>query len=257
MSYLQGIYPVLQKESIARNTFKYILCCPEVAALSKAGQFVHIKAEGFSLRRPLSICEIDREKGTLTIVFEIRGKGTAKLAEINQGGTMDLLGPLGNGFALLAPDKKAVVIGGGIGVPPMLETARHYGKNAAALLGFRSADVCILERDFKKYGIETHIATDDGTKGQKGLVTDILKDLLQKEKPDILYACGPKPMLKTVAELAKQYPVRCQVSLEERMACGVGACLGCACKIIGADGQEHHKHVCKDGPVFEAEEVAF
>lgn len=257
MSYVQSLYAIVEKQAIAKNTFKFSILCPEIVKEAKAGQFVHIKVKGFTLRRPISICEIDRAKGILTIVFEARGEGTAELSKLNVGELMDILGPLGNGFELLDHNKKAIVIGGGIGVPPMLQTAKHYGKNAKAIIGFRSSDICILEQDFIKNEIETFVATDDGSKGRKGFVTDILKDILLQEKPDIIYACGPKPMLKAIAELAMQNQIRCQVSLEERMACGVGACLGCACKTKRADGTEHHAHVCKNGPVFNAEEVVF
>ena len=257
MSYTQGLFPVLKRTACAKNTFDYTVLCPEIAAQAEAGQFVHIRCAGFSLRRPISICGVDREKGTLRIVFEVRGEGTSALSQIPEGGMMDLLGPLGHGFALLAPEKKAVVVGGGIGVPPLLETIRQYGENGTAFLGFRSAGAVILEDDFRAAGAATHIATDDGSYGHKGFVTELLARHLEAETPDILYTCGPAPMIKLVAGLAKQHGVRCQVSLEERMGCGVGACLVCACKTKKADGGETYSHVCKDGPVFEAEEVCF
>ena len=161
------------------------------------------------------------------------------------------------GFALLEPQKKAVVVGGGIGVPPMLQTAKHYGSNATAILGFRDKDKIVLTEDFERSGIRVMLATDDGSAGHHGLVTDLLKVRLEEEKPDIVYACGPKVMLKFVAKMCAEYNVRCQVSLEERMACGVGACLGCATPIRRDDGSVTYLHVCKDGPVFEAERVVF
>ncbi len=256
MTYKQGLYPIIKKEAIAKGIFDYTLHCPEVADLAEAGQFVHIRAKGFTLRRPISICEIDRKNGTLRLVFEVRGEGTEEISKLNVGELMDLLAPLGKGFTLLSHDKKAVVIGGGIGVPPMLETASHYGKNTTAIIGFRSADAVILSEDFNKTCGEVHITTDDGTKGAKGFVTDVLAEQLKGEKPDIVYACGPTPMLKAVAKLCEQNGVRCQVSLEERMGCGVGACLVCACKVARENG-ETYKHVCKDGPVFEGSEVIF
>ncbi|HAN44809.1 MAG TPA: dihydroorotate dehydrogenase electron transfer subunit [Ruminococcaceae bacterium] len=255
MAYLQGEFPIIARTKLAENIFDYTIGCPQVAEQAKAGQFVHIKADGFMLRRPISICEIDKTKGTIRIVFEIRGSGTDEIAKLNAGGKIDMLAPLGNGFELLDRAKKAIVIGGGIGVPPMVEAAKHYGKNAAAIIGFRNADAVILEEDFINCGCETLLTTDDGSKGKKGFVSDALAEYLKNSSADIIYACGPKPMLYAINEIAKQHNIRLQVSLEERMACGVGACLGCACKAKKEDGTETYKHVCKDGPVFEAEEV--
>ena len=167
---------------------------------------------------------------------------------------MDIMGPLGHGFALLEASKKAIVVGGGIGVPPMLEVAAHYGASCRAVLGFRSADAVILTRDFEALGSQVLLSTDDGTRGRKGFVTDILQEALDQELADIIYACGPLPMLKGVAAIAKQRGIRCQVSLEGRMGCGIGACLVCACK-TQKDGKEGYSHVCKDGPVFDAAEL--
>lgn len=167
---------------------------------------------------------------------------------------IDLIGPLGKGFTLLEPSKKAAVIGGGIGTPPMLELARHYGRNAVAVIGFRSAGAVILREDFEACGAQTVICTDDGTMGRHGFVTAALEELLTAETPDIIYACGPHPMLKGVAALADSRGIRCEVSLEERMGCGVGACLVCACKTV-KNSKEYFAHVCKDGPVFDAKEV--
>lgn len=258
MEYLQGRYRISRIRPGCM--FDFTLECPELAKQAKAGQFVHIQvpglSRGFSLRRPISICETDHQSW-IRILFDIRGEGTRVLAEAKEGDYLDLMGPLGNGFALLEPEKKAVVIGGGIGVPPMLETAKHYGKNAVALLGFRDKDRVILTEDFQNAGVQVQLASDDGSVGHHGLVTALLAQELQAGKPDIVYACGPKVMLKAVAALCAQAGVRCQVSLEERMGCGVGACLVCACKTRKPDGGETYSHVCKNGPVFEAEEVIF
>jgi len=253
----QGNYQLVKKTALAKEIYEMIIHCPEIAKEAKPGQFVHVKAPNFTLRRPISICGIDAEKGNLRIVFEVRGDGTAEIAQIPQGGNVDIMGPLGHGFEILEEGKKAIVVGGGIGVPPMLETASRYGENCTAIIGFRSASAVILEEDFAKAGCKVDLCTDDGTKGMKGYVTQALKARLQVEKPDIIYACGPMVMLKGVAEMAKEYGVRCQVSLEERMGCGIGACLVCACKTKKPDGEEQYSHVCKCGPVFEAEEVVF
>ena len=254
MAYCQGEYIIKKKQNLARNIFDLTVFCPEIAAQAEAGQFVHIKIAGFTLRRPISICEIDRESGCIRVVFEIRGEGTEKLAGFCAGDAVDLIGPLGKGFTLLQPDKKAVVIGGGIGTPPMLSLAKHYGKNAVAIIGFRSAEAVILEKDFARSGAQTVVCTDDGTYGMHGFVTTALEKVLEEQKPDIIYACGPHLMLKGVAGLADSNGVRCEVSLEERMGCGIGACLVCACKVV-KDSKEYFAHVCKDGPVFDAKEV--
>ena len=253
MEYLQGIYRIshVGKGSMCDFTIE----CPQLAQRSKAGQFVHIRLPGFTLRRPISICEVEGD--SLRILFDVRGEGTRAMAQLREGDSLDVMGPLGNGFTLLDPQKKAVVVGGGIGVPPMLQTAKHYAGNATAILGFRDAGKIVLTQDFEKYGVRVMLATDDGSAGHHGLVTDLLRQRLEEEKPDIVYACGPKVMLKFVAQMCAQYGVRCEVSLEERMACGVGACLGCATPIRREDGSVTYLHVCKDGPVFDAERVVF
>lgn len=254
--YTQGKYLIIDKKAIAKNVYDFTVSCKEVARLAQCGQFVHIAADGFSLRRPISICSVDKEKGTLRIVFEVRGKGTEKISELRKGDLIDMIAPLGKGFKILEKGKKAVCIGGGIGTPPMLAVAECYGKDATVISGFRNSSIAILQEDFKALGCNTVLCTDDGSAGKKGFVTDALRECLEKEKPDIIYACGPNVMLKAVAEIAKENGICCQVSLEERMGCGVGACLVCACKTV-KDGEEYFAHVCKDGPVFSAEEVVF
>lgn len=256
MKYTQGRYVIVDKKAIAKGVFDFTISCKEVAEVAEFGQFVHIAADGFSLRRPISICNIDKEKGTLRIVFEVRGKGTEKISELNKGDLIDMIAPLGKGFKVLEKGKKAICIGGGIGTPPMLAIAKEYGENATVISGFRNASIAILQEDFKAQGNNTILCTDDGSAGRKGFVTEALKECLANEKPDIIYACGPNVMLKAVAEMARDNGVYCQVSLEERMGCGVGACLVCACKTV-KDGEEYFAHVCKDGPVFSAEEVIF
>ena len=256
MPYTQGLFPIVQKKNLAKNIFDLTILCPEIAKEASAGQFAHVKATGFQLRRPISICGIDPEAGTIRLVFEIRGDGTEAIARLNQGELIDILAPLGHGFTLLDPSKKAVVIGGGIGVPPLLQTARHYSANAAAIIGFRNASAVILKEDFEKAGVQTVLCTDDGTAGRAGFVTGALEELLTHETPDIICACGPMPMLKAVARMAEEKGILCEISLEERMGCGVGACLVCACK-TKKNGTEGYSHVCKDGPVFNSKEVSF
>ena len=252
--YTQGLYEIIKKKRTAEDTFDITLSCKDLSELAKPGQFVHISVPGFFLRRPISICDIDRDNGTIRIVFQVKGKGTKSLSQFETGERLDLLGPLGNGFKLLDCDKKVIAVGGGIGTPPMLAIAKQYGENATAISGFRTKDLVILQDDFKAQGNKTILCTDDGTAGEKGFVTDALSRCIEKEKPDIIYACGPIVMLKAVSEIAKTNGIICQISLEERMACGVGACLGCAVKMRG-NGNEFYGHVCKNGPVFYSEEV--
>lgn len=219
-----------------------------------AGQFLHIACgEGLLLRRPISVCMVqeDEPQDTARVVFEVRGEGTKWLAERRVGDKVNVLGPLGNGFTV-SSDDRLLLVGGGIGVPPLLGQAAFTAKNSTAVLGFRSADRAMLVEDYRDYCEAVYLCSDDGSLGRHGFVDAQLKDILEKDKNfTAVLACGPKPMLKNVAKVAAEYGVPCQVSLEERMACGVGACLGCAVQM--ADGTM--KHVCKDGPVFDAKEV--
>lgn len=220
----------------------------------RAGQFLHIQCgEGHLLRRPISVCLCmeDAPHDTARIVFEVRGEGTHWLAQRQVGDKLNVLGPLGNGFQI-TPEDRLLLVGGGIGVPPLLGQAAYTAKKATAVLGFRSADRAMLVKDYQNYCKEVYLCSDDGSMGRHGFVDAQLRDILEKDKDfTVVLACGPKPMLKNVAKVAVEYGVPCQVSLEERMACGVGACLGCAVQM--ADGTM--KHVCKDGPVFDAKEV--
>lgn len=256
MAYQQGLFPVLAKRNLAQNIYDLTILCPEIAGQAKAGQFVHIRVPGHVLRRPISIAGFDADQGTIRIIYEIRGEGTQILADYKAGDLIDVLGPLGNGYTLPKEGSRVVVVGGGIGVPPLLPVAERFGANAAVILGFRNAQAAILENDFKKTGANTLLCTDDGTYGRKGFVTAALEGHLELERPDYICACGPMVMLKKVTEIAMAHSIPCQISLEERMACGVGACLGCACK-IRRNGEEVYLHVCKDGPVFSGEEVVF
>ena len=255
MPYFCDNYPILKREEIAKDIYSYVISCPEAAAVSGAGQFVHIRAEGYTLRRPISICEIDKENGTVRIVFEVRGGGTDRLSQLHAGDKMDIILPLGNGFTVkeIPYGKNIVVVGGGIGVPPMCGVSAQY-KNVKAIIGFRSKDKVILEEDLKRIGAEVTVCTDDGSYGESGVVTVPLEKELEKGNTAMIFACGPTPMLKAVIECAKRCNIPCEVSLEQRMACGVGACVGCACN-INRDGKNLVLRVCKDGPVFKAEEV--
>ena len=223
-----------------------------MAPLISCGQFVHIKC-GHSrlLRRPISICDwqTDEPSDLLRVVFEVRGDGTGWLSRRAPGDRLDVLGPLGHGFDVSG--RKLLVAGGGIGVPPLLSCAKA-GAEVHAALGFRDMAHQMLTTEFSEACKSMSVISDDGTTGRQGFVTELVEGLLDREGGfDSVLACGPKPMLRGVAEAAAKRGVACQVSMEERMGCGVGACLVCACQT--ADG--HMKHVCKDGPVFLSTEV--
>jgi len=248
--------PIIGKRELARGTYDFFVRNPELANLSRAGQFGNILVEGKTLRRPISICDINREKGYLRFVIEVRGDGTDRLCRKEIGDTLDILAPLGNGFSLPVGKTRALFVGGGIGTPPLLCPAKQYASLATVLLGFQTADKAILIGDFAGAGCNIRVATDDGSLGHPGFVTDLARQALEAESYSMIYACGPMPMLRVLAQLAAQKQIPCQVSLEERMACGIGACLVCACKTV-RDGQESHGHVCKDGPVFDSERVVW
>ncbi len=255
MSYFCGNYPIVEKKALAGGIFSLTVKCPDAAKAAEIGQFANILVEGYTLRRPISICEIDKEQGTLRFVFEVRGKGTEVISRANIGDNLDVLGPLGNGFR--APvGKKVIVVGGGIGVPPLLGIAKQNGADCTAILGFRSYDKIILADEFKKFGANTIVCTDDGSVGYYGVVTTPLTEELAKGDVDLVCACGPEPMIKAVVQECEDNNVPCRVSLEQRMGCGVGACVVCSCMTV-RNGKEHYSRVCKDGPVFDAKEVRF
>jgi dihydroorotate dehydrogenase electron transfer subunit len=243
---------VLQNRELAPGFFDLTVSCLQAAQTARAGQFAQLMVPGKTLRRPISICEIDRNQGTLRFVFGVRGGGTLQLSRLKAGDQVNLLAPLGNGFNLGDTSRRVLLAGGGIGVPPLLEAAKPFGKRAVLTAGFRSRDAVILKEDFEKLGCGVRIATDDGSFGHHGLVTDLVEDI----PFDVVFACGPKPMLRAVAALAHRRGVPCFVSMEERMACGIGACLGCAIQLQGENGP-YYGHVCKDGPVFPAETIVW
>lgn len=255
MKYTQGSYPIIEKTSLAKEVFSYVIHCPEIADVAEMGQFVNVFIKGHTLRRPISICEIDKEKGNIRIVFEVRGHGTKEISDFQKDSMIDIMGPLGRGWRLNSY-KSAVIIGGGIGTPPMVPLAQYFGKNCTVITGFRSAPNVILQDDFKITGADVVLCTDDGSYGRKGYVTEALTDVLKNKTPDIIYACGPNVMIKRIVDTAKEKSIPCQISLEERMGCGIGACLVCACRTV-RNGEEFYAHVCQDGPVFKAEEVIF
>ena len=255
MAYVQGDTIIIKKEKLNKTVFRFTLRSDVISTIAVAGQFVHIRCGEKLLRRPISICRLDRKNNCIIIVFEVRGEGTQWLAQREEGEKIDVLGPLGNGFNT-ENQSRPLVIGGGIGVPPMLGVADEFSGKCDAILGFKNIESSILASDFIESCNDVSIMTDDGTLGEKGFVTDALVKLIDKNEYSVIYACGPTPMLKAISDISIKKGIECYVSLEERMACGVGACLGCACKIRNGD-KEEFKHVCKDGPVFKAEEVVW
>lgn len=236
--------------------YEMILYAPEAAARAMPGQFIMIKCGAdTTLRRPISVCLA--EGPTLRICYEIRGKGTAWLTTLPDGGTLDFIGPVGNGFHYKA-DRRALLVGGGIGIYPLLSIGVKYKKSVKALLGFRSADFIHYTDVFKKYGVPSEVITDDGTSGRKGFVTELLRESLEKGEGDMVYVCGPFPMMAAAAAICEQYGAECEVSMEQRMGCGVGACTSCVCSTIfieNGERKEAYKRVCMDGPVFGAGEI--
>ena len=241
---------LLSNEEIAQGIFDMRLEYGEEELPVKCGQFAHVYVPGKSLRRPISVC--DARGGVLRLVYQVKGEGTKIMSQMKPGSIVDVLVPLGNGFNV-DKEKKYALIGGGIGVPPMLYTAAQCA-DPLVITGFRGRELVILQDDFASTGAEVALCTDDGTAGRKGFVTDVLRERIAEV--DAVCACGPTPMLEAVAKVCAEFGKPCQISLEERMACGIGACLVCAVR-VRKDGEEIMQHVCKNGPVFNAEEVVF
>lgn len=239
----QSIFTVLSNEKIAVNTFKTVLE-GDTSAITASGQFVNIKLDGFYLRRPISVCDYDGE--SLTIIYKAVGKGTEYMAGLSKGDKLDILTGLGNGYDLTKSGNNPLLIGGGAGVPPMYNLCRKLlaeGKKPTVIMGFNTSDEIFYEEEFKKLGVDTIVATADGSKGVKGFVTDAMKDISYS----YIYTCGPEPMLKAIYNAAESGG---QFSFEERMGCGFGACMGCSCET-----KYGNKRICKDGPVLDKEEI--
>ena len=247
---------VIEQKMIADGICSMWLDAKEVAVQAKPGQFISVYSNDKSrvLPRPISICEIDREKGTLRIVYRVVGKGTEEFSKAEAGDSFEILGPLGNGFPIEeAKDKKVLMIGGGIGVPPMLQTAKEIEGEAIIVSGYRNQDL-FLKEELESAGT-LFIATEDGSVGTKGNVVDAIRE--NQIEADMMFACGPKPMLRALKNYALEKGIPCWISMEEKMACGVGACLACVCqsKDVDSHSHVHNKRICKDGPVFLSTEV--
>ena len=247
---------VIEQKMIADGICSMWLDAKEIAVQAKPGQFISVYSNDKSrvLPRPISICEIDREKGTLRIVYRVVGKGTEEFSKAEAGDSFEILGPLGNGFPIEeAKGKKVLMIGGGIGVPPMLQTAKEIEGEAIIVSGYRNQDL-FLKEELESAGT-LFIATEDGSIGTKGNVVDAIRE--NQIEADMMFACGPKPMLRALKDYALEKGIPCWISMEEKMACGVGACLACVCqsKDVDSHSHVHNKRICKDGPVFLSTEV--
>ncbi|MEY8410829.1 dihydroorotate dehydrogenase electron transfer subunit [Lachnospiraceae bacterium 62-26] len=249
---------VISQEVLADGIFSMWIRT-KAAVSAKPGQFISMYTDdgGKLLPRPISICEIDKEEEKLRVVYRVTGKntGTEQFARLRGGDTIPLIGPLGNGFPVeKAKGRRAFLIGGGIGVPPILELAKQIEcEKKQIVAGYRDMHT-FLKEEFEENG-EVYISTEDGSAGVKGNVLDAIRE--HALEADIIYACGPTPMLRAIKAYAEEKSIVCYVSLEERMACGIGACLGCVCKTSKKDAHSnvHNSRICKDGPVFPAAEV--
>ena len=253
---------LIKKEQLKPDIYKFSVNAPEIVKDAKPGNFVEIRVtdqtEPF-LRRPISIYNLDKENGILEFIFQVKGKGTEILANKNIGDLIDIIGPLGYGTFKYENYNNLAIIGGGIGVFPLYELAKcakKDNKNVNIYLGFRNKDFVVLEDEFKNVSNNLIITTDDGSYSEKGFAINFLEKDIDEEKIDCIYACGPLPMLKAVQKLAIEKDIPCQISLEEKMGCGLGVCLGCAVKTAKSpkDAPEYW-HVCKAGPVFQAKDV--
>ena len=239
----QSIFKITSNEKIARDIFKMTLA-GDTSAITAPGQFVNIKLDGFFLRRPISVCDCVGEN--LTLIYKTVGRGTEQMSRMAAGDELDLLTGLGNGYNTKISGGSPLLVGGGVGVPPMYMLCRELiseGKNVTVVLGFNSKDDVFYENEFRALGADVHIATADGTYGTKGFVTDVIKDM----QYTFFYTCGPEPMFRAMHKIMKTPG---QYSFEERMGCGFGACMGCSCKTLTGN-----KRICKEGPVMESEEI--
>ena len=251
---------IIEKLQLNSDVFKFTVAAPELARVALPGQFLHINCsdDATMLRRPISIFDIDSANNTISFIFQVRGRGTALLAQKKTGAKLDMLAPLGTGFEIKSPYRKICVVGGGIGVFPLYALLKRYPQaHKTTIIGFASVGKFASADAFAAMSDKFVCCTDDGSAGFHGNTAQALALQLQTGTiPDIIFACGPSIMLRAVAALAAQFNIPCQVSLEERMACGIGACLVCSCKTRTESGWQH-SHVCKDGPVFWAEDVVW
>ena len=253
MNYFKMQAVIFRQDNIATDIYSMIVDAPEIAQRARPGQFVSCySADGSRLLpRPISICDIDKFNGFVRLVYRKVGKGTAEFAELKSGMKISIFGPFGNGYTL-RPGKRAILMGGGIGIPPLLSLAKEIEGEKSIVLGFRNEE--FLTDEFSHFG-KLFLSSDSGNIGIHGTVMDALSEY--QISGDVIYACGPKPMLLAIQTYALAHNMEAQLSLEERMACGIGACLGCVCQTSEVDDHTKvkNKRVCKEGPVFDAREV--
>ena len=242
----QGLFTIIEQTKLARDVYRMTLA-GDTDAITAPGQFVNIAIDGLYLRRPISVCAVDGDR--LTLIYKAVGTGTRAMSEMKPGQRLDLLTGLGNGYDLQKSGEAPLLIGGGVGVPPLYELARRLiaqGKRVSAILGFNTADEVFYADEFQALGAKVQVTTVDGSVGVKGFVTDALANV---PGYSYVYTCGPEPMLKAVYGAISTSG---QFSFEERMGCGFGACMGCTCET-----KYGHKRICRDGPVLEKEEIVW
>lgn len=251
---------VIEKNEFCGNNVLLRLENKEISEKACPGQFVNVRCPGddsLILRRPISIMNADPEAGWFEIAFEIRGKGTRVLSTVSKGDVLDIMGPLGKGFDFSQQFNRIAVIGGGIGIYPLY----FLGKRASnceidVFMGYRCADRVVLNNEFDREGCSIYLATDDGSAGYSGYITSLFRKIYEPGRYDMIYVCGPEIMIRTVAGMLGEEKSICQISLEERMGCGIGACLVCSCEVNTGEAGAR-KTVCKDGPVFRASELVW
>ena len=239
----ESIFKIIDNAPLTQTVYKMKLQ-GDVSDITSSGQFVNIKLDGLYLRRPISVC--DCEDGVLTLIYKVVGKGTEQMAKMTAGTELNILTGLGNGYDISLSGDKPLLLGGGVGVPPLYMLAKKLiaeGKKVSVVLGFNTKEEVFCEEDFKALGADVFVTTVDGSYGIKGFVTDAMKDI----DYSYFYTCGPEPMLKAIFKVSATSG---QFSFEERMGCGFGACMGCSCKTVTG-----YKRICKDGPVLKKEEI--
>lgn len=238
----QGIFKISENTKLVDNVYKMVLS-GDTSDITACGQFINIQLDGLYLRRPISVC--DKDDMSVTIIYKVVGKGTEQMSEMQVGDTLDVLTGLGNGYDLSYSGDKPLLLGGGVGVPPLYMLAKELvkqGKNVSVVLGFNTASEVFYEQEFKDLGCNVTVTTVDGSYGVKGFVTNAYP-----QNYTYFYTCGPEPMLKAIYKTSSTSG---QMSFEERMGCGFGACMGCSCKTIAG-----YRRICKDGPVMKKEEI--
>lgn len=238
----QGIFEISENIKLTENVYRMKLC-GDTDGITACGQFINIKLDGLYLRRPISVC--DKDESSVTIIYKVVGHGTEQMSKLGVGDRLDILTGLGNGYDLSLSGDRPLLIGGGVGVPPLYMLAKkliEQGKRVSVILGFNTKSEIFYESEFKALGCDVTVTTVDGSHGTKGFVTNAFP-----ENYSYFYTCGPEPMLKAVYKAAK---TEGQMSFEERMGCGFGACMGCSCKTLTG-----YKRICKDGPVMKKEEI--